>query len=176
MWTPCLTGFSELTGQKRIVFWTKSLPRAGPVIKRITNSAPAPQDALQETALRLIRMFRTIKADSGTKHIADILHYVAVVASSVRSEQPRESHPYARKRRDALEYTLSRDARFAVWNDDQRGRLCGLREWHQQPRTSPVGPRLVHLLAASRMVEDELPIDDPYSLSGAELFGPGFSN
>ena len=99
---------------------------AAPIIRKVTGWSRDPEDAFQETAQQLIEQLWDLRTDPDAKAISSYLHYVKVVASHVAKGQLREKHPQRRSLVDALRYVLKTNPLFALWENDNRERLCGL--------------------------------------------------
>jgi len=135
------------------------IAHAAPVIKKITGWSRDSEDAFQETTRRVVKRLWDFKADPEGKAIGNYDSYVKVVASHVAKGQLREDHPRRRSLADALRHVLKSEPRFALWEGENRERLCGLAAWRRQPTAATRSERLTRLL------------DDPHTLDEVVLPG-----
>jgi hypothetical protein len=164
---PFLQTKSEAEAQLQL---DRLIDLAAPTIKKVTSWSRDPDDAFQETAQRLIEQLCDFKANPAGKPIGSYIHYVKVVASHVAKGQLRDRHPQRRSLVDALRYVLKRNLRFAVWENENRERLCGFAKWRDQPITFTRSERLTQLLdQPDTFGEVVMPARDPLSLDHAEL-------
>ena len=131
---------------------------AAPDIVKITRASRAPEDAFQETAHRVIRQLRQLRAGSRSDVIGNYSHYVRVLASHVVKGQVREKHPMRKSLADSLRHVLNRDPRLASW-DSNGHRLCGLGAWRERQLPRVSSGRLIRLLDAPLTVQDIAPVE-----------------
>lgn len=82
------------------------------------------EDLRSEVMLRLVRRLH----DPDANPIDDIASYAAVVTFHVVDDYVRKRHPERARLANRIRFTLTRDARFALWEID--GELvAGLRKW-----------------------------------------------
>ncbi len=149
---------------------------AAPVIKKITRWSRDPEDAFQETAERLIKQLWDFKTDPAGKVISNYFHYVKVVASRVVKGQLREEHPRRRSLTDALRHALKGEPRFALWENENQERLCGLDAWRHQQAGITRSERLIRLLDDPHIFDEAvLPGRNALSLDHAELLDAVFN-
>ena len=152
------------------------LELAAPIIRKITSWSRDPEDAFQETAQQLIEQLWDLKTDPGAKPIGSYLHYVKVVASHVAKGQLRERHPQRRSLVDSLRYVLKTNALFALWQSDNRERLCGLSSWRDQPMSVARSERLVQLLDRAQIFGEVVqPYRDARTMDNADLLAEIFN-
>jgi hypothetical protein len=147
---------------------------AAPVIKKITSSGRAPEDAFQETTQQVIRQLRELKAHPGEKAISNYRHYVRVIASHVIKGQVRQEHPRYRSLADALRHALKRESSLALWKIENQERLCGLAAWRDSQMDLKHSERLIRLLDDPRTFEEVVPGQDPRSLRHSDLLAELF--
>lgn len=138
---------------------------AVPDIVKITRASRTPEDAFQETAHRVIRQLRQLRAGDRRDVIGDYSRYVRVLASRVVKGQVREKHPLRKSLADSLRHVLNRDPELASWNSNGH-RLCGLRTWRERQVPRIPSGRLICLLDAPLTLQDIAPVE---TLSHPEL-------
>ena len=103
-------------------------------------------------------------------------HYVKVVASHVAKGQLREKHPQRRSLVDSLRYVLKTNPHFALWENHNRERLCGLALWRNQPASLVRSQRLGQLLDQPRTFGEVVqPACDTRTMDIAELLAEIFN-
>lgn len=96
---------------------------------------PADFDDLRsEVMLRLIRRLEDREAEP----IASFPDYVAMIAFHVVDDYARKRFPERARLSNRIRFTLTRDARFALW-EIGRELIGGLREWNGQRPVAPPG-------------------------------------
>src|SRR5262245_47862929 len=149
---------------------------AEPEIKKITRWSRNPEDAFQETVKRFIKKLWDLKADPGGRSISHYLHYVKVVARHVVEGQGREDRPQRRSQADALRHTFNGEPRFALWENENRERLCGLAAWRHQQMGLTRSEALIKLLDDPRAFDEAFPPDrNALSLNNTELLDALFN-
>jgi RNA polymerase sigma factor (sigma-70 family) len=144
---PLLLPFLQTTDEAEAQFLLDRLiESAAPMIKKVTSWRQDPEDAFQETAQRLIEQLWGFKANPDSKAISNYFHYVKVIASHVAKGQLRDRHRRRRSLTDALRHVLKGSPHFELWEDENRGRLCGLAAWRHQPVSFTRSARLSQLL------------------------------
>lgn len=86
------------------------------------------EDVAATAALRLVRRLREV-AVSADAAIASFDAYVETVVHRVAQEVVRRRFPARHRLRNRLRYLLTRDARFALWQTDDRRTYAGLARW-----------------------------------------------
>jgi hypothetical protein len=103
------------------------------LLKRRGMFDPADFDDLRsEVMLRLIRRLEDREAEP----IASFPDYVAMIAFHVVDDYARKRFPERARLSNRVRFTLTRDARFALW-EIGRELIGGLREWNGQRPVSP---------------------------------------
>ncbi len=93
------------------------------------------EDLRSEVMLRLVRRME----DPGAEPIASFPDYVATVAFHVVDDYGRKRYPDRARLSNRIRFTLTRDARFALW-EIGRELVGGLRAWEgERPRNPPLG-------------------------------------
>jgi RNA polymerase sigma factor (sigma-70 family) len=96
------------------------------------------EDVCGEAALRLIARLRELKEGApGERPINDFRGYVATVAYHLCHEYMRRKYPQRHGLKNKLRYLLSRDAKFAIWEGNDRQLLCGFEAWRDVRPLSP---------------------------------------
>jgi RNA polymerase sigma factor (sigma-70 family) len=168
---PLLLPFLQTTDEAEAQFLLDQLiESAAPIIKKVTSWSQDPEDAFQETAQRLIEQLRGFKANPDSKAISNYFHYVKVIASHVAKGQLRDQHRRRRSLVDALRHVLKGSPHFELWEDENRGRLCGLAAWRHQPVSFTRSARLSQLLDHPNVFGELVSMGrDAQSLDHAEL-------
>jgi hypothetical protein len=105
------------------------LSQVMPAIQKITARSPYPEDDAQEALQQLIQALWQCKANPSQAAIGNLKHYAAVVAAHVTRRRWRAERPVHHALREALRHTLRTDGRFALWERDGLGWLCGTAAW-----------------------------------------------
>ena len=127
---------------------------ATPTIKKVTSWTRDPEDAFQETAQHLVERLWDFKANPAHKPINNYFHYVNVVASRVSKGQLRDKNRQRRSIVDALRYVLKGNRQFAIWENENRERLCGIAAWRHQEIGVTRSERLAALLNHSQKFDE----------------------
>jgi RNA polymerase sigma factor (sigma-70 family) len=173
---PLLLPFLQTTDEAEAQFLLDRLiESAAPMIKKVTSWRQDPEDAFQETAQRLIEQLWGFKANPDSKAISNYFHYVKVIASHVAKGQLRDRHRRRRSLTDALRHVLKGSPHFELWEDENRGRLCGLAAWRHQPVSFTRSARLSQLLDHPDVFGELVSMGrDAQSLGHAELMNEIF--
>jgi len=174
---PVLQPFLQTTDEAEArLLLDQLIALAAPIVKKITRWSHDPEDAFQETAERLIKQLWDFKADPAGRGVGNYLHYVKVVASRVVKEQLREEHPRRRSLADAMRHTLRGATRFALWENENKERICGLDAWRHEQGNITRSERLIRLLDDPRNFDEAiLPGRDAMSLDHTELLDAVFN-
>jgi DNA-directed RNA polymerase specialized sigma24 family protein len=98
-------------------------------IRKITNNGKSPEDAFQETMLKLIKRLWTLRSHHEGATIRAFDHYIKVVASNTVWGQVREDHPSRRAATEALRHVLRTNPSFYVQDLSHNEKLFGLAAW-----------------------------------------------
>ena len=168
---PLLLPFLQTTDEAEArLLLDQLIELAAPMIKKVTSWSQDPEDAFQEAARRLIEQLWEVKANPDGKAIGNYFHYVKVIASHVAKGQLRDRRRRRRSLTDALRHVLKRSPHFELWEDENRGRLCGLAAWRHQPVSFTRSARLSQLLDHPDIFGEMVSMGrDAQSLDHAEL-------
>lgn len=138
---------------------------ARPVIKRVIASKlnvtrghwdnvewQEQEDIGAEVVVHLIRRL-TIMRSSDADPFASFEGYVATAAHNACSMYLRAKHPARSRFRNRLRYILSHHEKFAIWQTEQRGWLCGFVSWRNQERSGRSSDRLRQLRADPHSID-----------------------
>lgn len=127
-------------------------PRAERLLRRLSRGGGVgredEEDILATVLLRLLTKLRAAAA-SADEPIERLEDYVTGLTYNALNDHLRRRFPQRTRLKNRLRYTLTRDARLALWTAD--GRLvCGRAEWRGTPAAMEEPPPL-HDLAARRI-------------------------
>jgi RNA polymerase sigma factor (sigma-70 family) len=142
---------------------------AEPVIKRIIryklhlSSHQAAQraeadDIYQEALLQLLAELKQLRKHPGEHPITDMRGMAAVIAHRTCSRWMRRQFPERHSLKNRIQYLLTRQRGFALWQDEARKLLVGFAAWQGQKKTVTAA-RLRHLsddetlLARARLLQ-----------------------
>ena len=108
------------------------------------------QDALEmagDVRAAVLAELQGLKAGAPGRAVSSFQNYVAVKTYSACADYFRAKNPQRRRLKDQLRHHLKRNRIFALWEGEDKRRLCGLRAWRSaEPHTSR-SDRLQRLLA-----------------------------
>jgi DNA-directed RNA polymerase specialized sigma24 family protein len=87
------------------------------------------EDVSREAILNVIRRLRAARNESLGPFIDNLSGYVAVTAYNACSEYVRRKYPERNRLSNRLRYTLTHQARFDLWEGDDKQWWCGFQEW-----------------------------------------------
>jgi RNA polymerase sigma factor (sigma-70 family) len=125
---------------------------ASPVIRRtvgrrlMTSPEQDREDVAGDVILDLVSRLKRLKQAGGAP-IERFTAYVAVTAHNACDQYLRHRYPQRHRLKNRLRYLLTKTPRFALWEDDERGWVCGRAAWRERPPV-PLDPELVSRLGA----------------------------
>ena len=135
----------EDEGQEETVLAMLLFEHAVPVVRRTTRRrlSGSPQedreDIESDVTLQLVKRLKKLKGDPAREPIEDFSAYSAFAAHKSCDEYFRQRHPQRHRLRNRLRYLLEAETRFAIWQDAERGWVCGPRFGVSDPRQRPAG-------------------------------------
>ncbi len=125
---------------------------ASPVIRRtvrrrlMTSPEQDREDVAGDVTLDLVSRLKRLK-QVGDAPIERFGAYVAVAAHNRCDRYLRQRYPQRHKLKNRLRYLLAKIPQFALWEDVERGWVCGRASWRERP-PMPLDPELVGRLGA----------------------------
>lgn len=115
--------------------------------RRLMSSPPQDrEDVAGDIILDLVSRLKRLKQEGGPA-IERFAGYVAVAAHNGCDQYLRHRYPQRHRLRNRLRYLLSKTPNFALWEDVERGWVCGRSTWrHRTP--VPVDPEVVARMGA----------------------------
>jgi RNA polymerase sigma factor (sigma-70 family) len=120
---------------------------AAPVIqktvgRRLLSSPPQDrEDVTGDVMLDLLSRLKRLKQEGGPP-IEKFAGYVAVAAHNRCDRYLRHRYPQRHRLRNRLRYLVTKTAAFALWEDAERGWICGRAAWRDRAPV-PLDPELV---------------------------------
>jgi DNA-directed RNA polymerase specialized sigma24 family protein len=141
-------------GQEETLLATLLFDHAVPVVSRTTRRrlSGSPQedreDIESEVTLQLFKRLKKLKDNPAREPIEDFSAYSAFAAHKSCDDYFRQRHPHRHRLRNRLRYLLETESHFAIWQEAERGWVCGPALWRQRPAITPQ-PTLSSQIAAS---------------------------
>lgn len=133
---------------------------ASPVIRRtvrrrlMTSPEQDREDVAGDVTLDLVSRLTRLKR-TGDAPIERFAAYVAVAAHNRCDRYLRQRYPQRHRLKNRLRYLLAKIPNFALWEDLERGWVCGRAAWRARPPL-PVDPELVARLGARDRPPEQL--------------------
>lgn len=113
-------------------------PQALLVIRRYARSdAVRPEDAEDIVANVELRLLARLRAETSDDDIRRLDDYVARLTLNALNDHFRRRFPQRTRLKNRLRYTLTHDARLALWMSDDR-MICGLAGWEGRAAATPM--------------------------------------
>jgi RNA polymerase sigma factor (sigma-70 family) len=94
------------------------------------------EDVASEVLVELIGRLRAMKAGAAAESIGAFSGYTAVAAYHACHEYLRRKYPNRHRLKTRLRYLLNTEKRFAIWEDQTAGWICGLSDWQTGRRAA----------------------------------------
>ncbi|HWC99820.1 MAG TPA: hypothetical protein VG456_23830 [Candidatus Sulfopaludibacter sp.] len=133
---------------------------ASPVIRRTVGrrlmSAPEQdrEDVAGDVILDLVSRLQRLK-ESGDVPIERFTGYVAVAAHNGCDQYLRHRYPQRHRLKNRLRYLLTKTPNFDLWEDPERGWICGRPAWRERPPL-PLDPEVISRLGARERPPQQL--------------------
>lgn len=115
-------------GIQRIVRYKLAFQRA--------REAQDIEDVASEVLVELLGRLRAMKAGAAAESIGAFSGYTAVAAYHACNEYLRRKYPNRHRLKTRLRYLLNTEKRFAIWEDQTAGWICGLHDWQTGRRAA----------------------------------------
>lgn len=92
------------------------------------------EDIYQEALLQLLSELRQLRAQPDEHPITDLRGMAAVIAHRTCSRWMRRQFPERHALKNRLQYLLTRQRGFALWQDEDRKMVAGFAVWQEQKR------------------------------------------
>jgi RNA polymerase sigma factor (sigma-70 family) len=123
---------------------------AAPVIRRtiarrlMTSPEQDRNDVAGDVMLDIITRLKKLKREGGVP-IDRFAAYAAVSAHNGCDQYLRQCYPQRHRLKNRLRYLLGKMPRFAMWQDPERGWVCGRASWKGRPPATPEPGLASHL-------------------------------
>jgi RNA polymerase sigma factor (sigma-70 family) len=125
-----------------LVFDTASPLIRKTVARRLMSSPPQDrEDVAGDVILDLVSRLKRLK-EAGDAPIERFAAYVSVAAHNGCDQYLRQRYPQRHRLKNRLRYLLSKTPAFALWEDSERGWVCGRAIW-QGRAPVPLDPELI---------------------------------
>ena len=90
------------------------------------------EDVYGEILIQLLTRILELKNDLTDNPIRNLRSYVAVISYNACNEYLRKKYPKRYSLKNKLRYLITRQAKFALWQADDKDLLCGFADWTDQ--------------------------------------------
>ena len=128
---------------------------AAPVIRRTitrrltTSPEQDREDVAGDVMLDLITRLKKLKREGGVP-IDRFVAYAAVSAHNGCDQYLRQRYPQRHRLKNRLRYLIGKISPFAMWEDPERGWVCGKASWKGRPPVTPEPELTAHLGSRDR--------------------------
>lgn len=126
---------------------------AQPLIEKILHGKLGPssrdeeiEDLASQVVVLLLSRLHDLKKEATSEPVRDLSDYVATTTYYVYHDHLRKKHPERHRLKTRLRYLLTREPRFALWEERERVWVCGWAAWRHA--RLPTWARLVSVNAS----------------------------
>jgi DNA-directed RNA polymerase specialized sigma24 family protein len=132
------------------------------------------EDVYSEVVLELLAWLRKLKADPENNAVKNFRGFAAVLAYRACAAYLRKKHPQRLSLKNKIYYTLTHNAKFALWKDNEDEWLCGFIAWTNCESVPPTDRLRVLLDTPQSFAQAALSATDIRGMSSADLLAAIF--